>query len=319
VKFFFEPASGPYLESGEKDYLGRVIDPNGEHEIVGSRQLADVIFWRPNLESRWLGRYSRFLPLSASDMNSFTYNEEDHPTGRFSGLYCALPLHRFDLRRHRTIPYLLDYNELIEEFPLEAATKLVGFMGQARTGLRQRIFELCAEQELADGWLIRAANVDWRTITSRDFNPLKQEYAALMRSSKFILCPRGKGVSSIRFFETLKAGRVPVLISDSYVLPSKIHWDRCCVSVPESALREIPSVIAHYEDRWKEMARTARQTWEAHFSPSAILGYIAECVKDISAGLGSVGLIDAIKYSRTILSDPELSLRPLRRLLSRRG
>ena len=47
----------------------------------------------------------------------------------------------------------------------------------------------------------------------------KSEFVDIMAQSVATLCPRGFGVQSIRFYETLSAGRIPILISDHYVLP----------------------------------------------------------------------------------------------------
>ena len=41
----------------------------------------------------------------------------------------------------------------------------------------------------------------------------------LMGDSRFCLVPRGRAAWSVRFFETLWAGCVPVLLSDHYEVP----------------------------------------------------------------------------------------------------
>ena len=37
----------------------------------------------------------------------------------------------------------------------------------------------------------------------------------MLRQSKFVICPRGVGTSSIRLFECLRAGRVPIIVAIS--------------------------------------------------------------------------------------------------------
>ena len=68
-------------------------------------------------------------------------------------------------------------------------------------------------------------------------------YLSLLRRSKFVLCPRGKGTSSWRLFETMKAGRVPVIISDQWVQPEGPAWIECSVRI-----REIAEVLSIPED-----------------------------------------------------------------------
>ena len=57
-------------------------------------------------------------------------------------------------------------------------------------------------------------------------------YFDRMTDSKFVLCPRGKGTTSSRFFEAIYFGRIPVLISDNCKLPleKKIDWNNLIVN-----------------------------------------------------------------------------------------
>jgi hypothetical protein len=52
--------------------------------------------------------------------------------------------------------------------------------------------------------------------------PNRREVAAYGRelaTSRFVLCPRGVASNTIRFFESLMFGRIPVLVSDDAKLP----------------------------------------------------------------------------------------------------
>lgn len=61
----------------------------------------------------------------------------------------------------------------------------------------------------------------------------EQEYVSTLERSIFSLCPRGSSPSSVRFWESLAAGSIPVLISDDWVLP-KWDWENTIVQIPES-------------------------------------------------------------------------------------
>jgi hypothetical protein len=50
----------------------------------------------------------------------------------------------------------------------------------------------------------------------------EKEYQSVLERSRFSLCPRGSSPSSVRFWESLQAGAIPVLISDDWALPD---WD----------------------------------------------------------------------------------------------
>ena len=60
------------------------------------------------------------------------------------------------------------------------------------------------------------------------------EFNENLKSSEFTFCPRGTGNFSMRFYETLKAGRIPVIINEELVMPFKdglIDWPSICVIV----------------------------------------------------------------------------------------
>ena len=63
------------------------------------------------------------------------------------------------------------------------------------------------------------------------------EYQTIMKQSKYTLCPRGRGVGSIRYWEAIKYGSIPIVISDNLLLPTD-HRDS--ISVKET---EMPMLL----------------------------------------------------------------------------
>lgn len=55
---------------------------------------------------------------------------------------------------------------------------------------------------------------DWWRSSASEKKVINAEYCELMRRSKFTLCPRGNGLSSIRLTESIYAGSIPVLLDD---------------------------------------------------------------------------------------------------------
>lgn len=56
-----------------------------------------------------------------------------------------------------------------------------------------------------------------------------RDYSKIIEQSLVSLCPRGCGLSSFRFFESMQLGTVPILIAEEDVRPFKeyINWDKC--------------------------------------------------------------------------------------------
>lgn len=66
-----------------------------------------------------------------------------------------------------------------------------------------------------------------------------REFEDNLRCAEFALCPRGAGNFSIRFYEVLKAGRIPVVIVDAdttWPFPEFIDWSRLVVCATLSTL-----------------------------------------------------------------------------------
>ena len=110
-----------------------------------------------------------------------------------------------------------------------------------------------------------------------------QDYVDVIRRSKFVLAPRGLGVSSWRLFETLKAGRVPVIISDDWVEPKGIDWSAVSVRVRESDIWQIPQILEALEPDSARMGLNARRTWKRCFSSVHSFSWIAERLEEIQS------------------------------------
>jgi hypothetical protein len=59
----------------------------------------------------------------------------------------------------------------------------------------------------------------WKRDKSKNTLNRRIEFFNSVRGSRYIICPRGDGNQSLRFYETLSAGRVPILIDTKIKLP----------------------------------------------------------------------------------------------------
>lgn len=64
------------------------------------------------------------------------------------------------------------------------------------------------------------------------------EYQNILQRSKFSLCPRGSSCSSVRFWESIHAGSIPVLISDNWLLPDW-DWSNTIVQIKEQEFEKM--------------------------------------------------------------------------------
>jgi hypothetical protein len=101
--------------------------------------------------------------------------------------------------------------------------------------------------------------------------------------SDYILCVRGYGNWSIRFYETLACGRIPVFIDTDCVLPSRarIPWKNYCVYVEQHELAHIAERILEFHarltpDEFIEKQLACRQLWEERLSRAGFMNHLAE-------------------------------------------
>jgi hypothetical protein len=161
-----------------------------------------------------------------------------------------------------------------EPVPISQAPFDVTFQGTIRTGggLRARVVatlrhcrtkSVCCR--LTDGYFHMTYNWAQQQV-------LRDEYTGLLASSRFVFCPRGDGLTSLRFFETLAFGRIPILVADEAALPleSDIPYDEFVVRVPERQVENwevyLDAFLAAHTDLeyCSSLARNAFVLWFSH-------------------------------------------------------
>jgi hypothetical protein len=81
------------------------------------------------------------------------------------------------------------------------------------------------------------------------------EYEKLITESRYVLCPRGDGNQSIRFYEALSAGRVPVLLDSKMKLPSQelIDYSKITISLKlTDSVKTWDRIINNFENTHRE-------------------------------------------------------------------
>jgi hypothetical protein len=305
MKLFFEPprreqVSMPGHESAWESFVSRLSRVDSAHSLTDNRQMADAIIHSSRSQLDQSTVSSLLEPLSSQDVCQLVWDWGDKPTGRMSGFYCSLQRSLHDARRHRTMSYPIAFNELIEEFSRDDATYAFGFWGGMSARLRGRLINLLKPTEREDNSIIRLQGAVWSEAFSRSATQSKLEYVDFLRRTRFVICPRGYGVGSARLFEVMQAGRVPIIISDGYVLPGGIDWENCSIRIPEGEIGRIREVVKTSMDRWPSMAANARIAWEKHFSDGAILPYLVASIVQMRSSLPDVGIGYKVSYAARV-------------------
>jgi len=68
-------------------------------------------------------------------------------------------------------------------------------------------------------------------------------YNSILLDSRYALAPSGSGPNSIRFWEALGTGSIPVLLADTLELPKHALWEKSIVRIKESDLDNIDDIL----------------------------------------------------------------------------
>ena len=102
----------------------------------------------------------------------------------------------------------------------------------------------------------------------------RREFVVNILTSDYVLCARGWANCSIRFWETLSLGRIPVLVDTDCVLPFDfaIDWNKYRVLVKENTPSKAARAVREFHDalapgEFEALQRDCRRLWEEWCSP----------------------------------------------------
>ena len=95
----------------------------------------------------------------------------------------------------------------------------------------------------------------------------EMEYSELLLNTTFSLCPNGTGPNTIRFWESLSYGCIPVLLSNEHKLPNFIHWDDICILYNDRDITELYKYLKSFTKTDIELrSKKCKQVFNEYFS-----------------------------------------------------
>ncbi len=95
------------------------------------------------------------------------------------------------------------------------------------------------------------------------------EFYDNIKNTDYTVCVRGAGNFSVRFYETLAMGRIPVFINTDCLLPLEdtIDWKKHVVWVEENEIKDIEKIVLHFHnshtfEELKKIQQSNRKLWE---------------------------------------------------------
>ncbi len=152
------------------------------------------------------------------------------------------------------------------------------FIGAETNRIRKEIFKLPKSPEV---YIKRRATWHfWQPLEKQILE--KEEYKNVLARSRFSLCPCGTGAGTIRFWESLQAGAIPVIISNTTCLPEGVDWSSCTIRIEGREIKNINKILGTIDcDTETIMRKNALLAYEA-FSGSNFISPILRHYQDQS-------------------------------------
>ena len=105
---------------------------------------------------------------------------------------------------------------------------------------------------------------------------LTQEFLDNIQNNAFTVCSRGAGNFSVRFYETLRAGRIPILLDSEMIFPfeDRIDWSELIIC-EQTPLEVLNKVLDWWDNKdISEIQRKCREVWVNYLSHSGFLRHL---------------------------------------------
>lgn len=263
-------------------------EPRGPYQLEEDPGAADVILFLGSRDP--LHRDIRRHPLARRfPRRVVVYDSSDWVIPFFPGIYPSIQKRYYRSDRIWSGFYLRwSAAETIGLTDPETVPRfLYGFIGSSATHpVRRRVLAL-----KRDDALLRDTDKEPGRGYGQPqhvYDSYRATYGADLASVRFVLCPRGVGPGSMRVFEAMKAGRVPVIISNEWVEPEGPDWAEYSLRVRERDVEAIPRLLEATAERAPEMGRRARTAWERWFSPTVAFQTLAAKATQLASTAWSI-------------------------------
>ena len=217
---------------------------------------------------------------------SFAYCEVDFPPTFLHGLHSSASKALSGSGRFQACAYPV--HQLCYPNPCPSAAELAAtpkdllfsFAGRASHRVRRELF--AQNFNSADVLVEDTSGYNhFAGQTENNRTRARRPYWEIAGRSKYALCPRGAGTSTMRIFEMMEAGIAPIIVADDWLPPLGPSWEALALFVPESEISSIYEIVKALEGEYADRGHLARQAWEQYFSPENYWSFILASIRRI--------------------------------------
>ena len=277
------PALNIYFDSlfpdkkDEKDFYLEALRPHQDFITIGASPLnSDANVITDIFDTKDFQFVQQHPLIKDYPEKTFVITESDQPVEIWPGLYtCGIrsshnnnPIHGW------YYPYFrvrFPNQELLKMGNPEKCEKkyLASFVGYPSHILRK---------ELANMWtdnpeIYYSSGKDYHHFEIQDEQSVRspqRHYIETILSSRFSICPRGRGPATIRLFETMQLGVAPVILSDNWLRPDYVDWKSCSITIPEKNRKHAYRILKENEHRSEELGINAQKAFNEFFAENCL-------------------------------------------------
>ena len=261
-------------------------DRIGVHRLTNDAESADVILFVESYGAGWHFERVRRHPYTRRFREKcFIFCANPYVIPFLPGVYTGVE-QRWASRRTVSGFYLDVPKSRFTTFtpPADDLPYLYSFMGSVGTAaVRRSLAALVHPRGFYQDTAADFSRALRGQMDAREQQDYQRRYAEMTKASKFVLCPRGLSVSTIRLFETMRMGRAPVILSDGWVAPDGPAWETFSIRVAEGDWQQIPQILEAREEEAVAMGERARKEWVEWFSREVAYHRIVESCLAIQA------------------------------------
>ena len=163
---------------------------------------------------------------------------------------------------------------------------LTSFIGQYEeyylSNIRVNIFNVFSKY--FDSYIVRRTGwhydgMVFKGIDTTEREAEEQEYKMILKESIFSLCPSGSGPNSIRIWESMGYGSIPVILADTLILPNiqNIDWNDYFVLWKESEINNLHDHLLTYSnEKIESMSKKNIELFNKYFSKDSMMNIIID-------------------------------------------
>ena len=119
----------------------------------------------------------------------------------------------------------------------------------------------------------------------KTFKKNKDEYYNNINENLFTFCIRGSGNYSVRFYDTIGLGRIPLQINSDCKLPfeDRVDWSKHIICIEEKDVKKMPEILSNFyssksSEELEEIQQNNRLLWEKYLTKA---NYFIELSHDL--------------------------------------